>query len=676
MTRVLRRRFQEKISALRSSWSDTLEIGVKCFTWLFLVLDICTNPTNAGTTILIASRVPIVAAWAIIILLLFQYGEPKAEDSGMSFGSASSGSTSRALAFLRQYLYAPALTSNTLSQSVKDIFWYGVIIVIALFDLGLFADLPWKKTDFVTLSRGYPTLFVARSCLYSTMGANILQSLGSVVTFLMESKRSLFGILFMLFAAFNAVRSIVDVLLVFLMLKLLKMKEREAVSTIAYTSRNVSRDDVESMDTSLAAFRPTEIELRHSTYADRKNHIGADVVAVHQSNPIHKKPSYLRRTQGVHIDDSDSQEASVGEYRSKIKSADETNEVLRSQLIKAGIVPLEYIPLTAIKAELKVLFDAINNDRSYDEGRLDYLLMCMDLNPEYKAEKEEEARRWRAEIEPFALECLATMRGFIPPHVFSATEKSLAAQYGYSTALSKRILHKKCLWLLRMHPDCIDRVHEAELMGRFNPEAQNLDIVELAAIYAVLPLNFHKDPFEKKAKWRQSTEDALKKMVQDKNSGKLSKEKLRCAVYAGQHPAFYGRESLHSMEAVASVDAFLPRKSFLLIGSQRSPSTVYNVSGPSDSRSERSRGSLAQMAERASSAGVQNSTNDRHTFATSEELEKHLVLFEEPDGSMLDSKEMQSNTDTVSPTPLSKEVRGLVLTLQRQLNEKKGRTTS
>jgi hypothetical protein len=165
----------------------------------------------------------------------------------------------------------------------------------------------------------------------------------------------------------------------------------------------------------------------------------------------------------------------------------------------------------------------------------------MTLHPEYIKEQEEELQIWRDESVEYINECLQIMRGFIPPFIFNITEQE---DYAMNKTLAKRIFTKKCLWLIRMDPDDISKLHEAELLGRFNPEAQNLDIVELAAIYAPLPTSFYI-----KIRWRKrlGIEEKLKEMFIAKGECKLMKQKIRNNAYSGQEALFMNRTSLHTM---------------------------------------------------------------------------------------------------------------------------------
>ena len=82
------------------------------------------------------------------------------------------------------------------------------------------------------------------------------------------------------------------------------------------------------------------------------------------------------------------------------------------------------------------------------------------------------------------------MRGIIPPHIFNSTLNTLTQHDNLPAELAKRLLAKKCLWLVRVSTVDISKMHIAELQGRFNPEAQGLDIVEMAAIFANTPAKF------------------------------------------------------------------------------------------------------------------------------------------------------------------------------------------
>ena len=72
-----------------------------------------------------------------------------------------------------------------------------------------------------------------------------------------------------------------------------------------------------------------------------------------------------------------------------------TLAMYKAQLSKLGQKPLEYIPLADIKAELAVIMESAGNGKKFDEERMDYLMDCMDSNPEYVKEREDAQNAWR-----------------------------------------------------------------------------------------------------------------------------------------------------------------------------------------------------------------------------------------------------------------------------------------
>ncbi|RYH29170.1 hypothetical protein EON65_09450 [archaeon] len=223
----------------------------------------------------------------------------------------------------------------------------------------------------------------------------------------------------------------------------------------------------------------------------------------------------------------------------------ESVRVLQQQLNHHGIRPIEYIPLAELNVELSEIFSLANRGLPFDESRLDYLLLCMDNNPEYIKQQETKDAQWRAEFNPFAQTCLKIMRGFVPPHIFHSSFATLTEKEGMHVDLAKRMLTKKCLWLVRLDTNSIDKIHEVELMGRFNCEAQGLDIVELSAIYASLPVQFSCDPNGKKSQWKNMLEQSLKKVDMDQKARALAMSKQRNPVYNKQQPMYADREELH-----------------------------------------------------------------------------------------------------------------------------------
>lgn len=186
--------------------------------------------------------------------------------------------------------------------------------------------------------------------------------------------------------------------------------------------------------------------------------------------------------------------------------------------------------LSDIMEELELIMTAANNGNEYDADRLDYLIKAQIENPEYQMQLAYEFESWLEEINPFLEDSLNTMRSFVPLNIFSSNYDQLV-EYGLSPEITKRIQQKKCLYLVRMSSAEISRLHEVDLAHKYNVSSQNLDIVELAAIYSSLPDRFSNDTLGKKYEWKEWIEKNLKIMYNEKKSNCLPKGKLRNSVY-------------------------------------------------------------------------------------------------------------------------------------------------
>ena len=220
------------------------------------------------------------------------------------------------------------------------------------------------------------------------------------------------------------------------------------------------------------------------------------------------------------------------------KFADENLDLLRSQLTKLGQQPVEHIPLVAIRSELAVIMTALNDGQECDENRLDHLLRCLEWNKEFNQEEEQKRIARNAAIAPFVAECGTIMRGYVPASISRESEVSLR-QAGLSPPLAKRIFSKKCLWLIRMSSDSISRLHEADLINRYSPDAQKLDLVELAAVYNSLPVVFLNDTTGRKQQVRVKLENDIHKLLEERSKQLSSTaEKFRNHMYQLCPPPF------------------------------------------------------------------------------------------------------------------------------------------
>lgn len=218
--------------------------------------------------------------------------------------------------------------------------------------------------------------------------------------------------------------------------------------------------------------------------------------------------------------------------------------------------------LQEIQNELEALTQLAHSGYDIDEKRFDYLLKAQEANEEYQEMVAEEKEHWRESVSDFVQECLERTRTFIPVNIFhSSTEDML--NLGLSPELARRLQQRQCLWLTRMSPTEISRLHEYDLIGRYNCLQQQLDIIETAALYAALPDAFRNDALGKKLDWRNSVEDALRQMLLDNDEDKLPAHRIRNPAYDGlQFGPIKDTKSVRQNDVVSSAASFLPRRSF------------------------------------------------------------------------------------------------------------------
>ena len=251
-------------------------------------------------------------------------------------------------------------------------------------------------------------------------------------------------------------------------------------------------------------------------------------------------------------------------YVAQTEFPDENLGVVKAQLLELGKLPLEYIPLEKIEEELAGLTNKANSGKSFDERRLDHLLACMERNPEYLAKIEVKQREEREKLAPILEQHLATMREFIPPNIFDCTMTTLQEDYGYSKALAKRLISKKCLRLVRMRPEDIMKLHEVELTGQYSHGGQVLDVVEKTALLAACPKKFENDGRGVKKKYLLDLEENVKDMIHKAEAGSLSKQLLRHSAYTNQAGRFGANTEMHRPDVTSGADAFNPRTSYKL----------------------------------------------------------------------------------------------------------------
>jgi hypothetical protein len=426
--------------------------------------------------------------------------------------------------------------------------------LIALTNPSLLIFLPWKSSDFTVRSNGYPNLDFFRVIVYLQ---SFISSVRCVALLVAQQSTS---------STFTSLIFSVGMLLLTLSEAAIKLK---AENIQQYDTAVVSRATLDAMKNidMEAGLEQGDVEIQDT--------VNEDVKMQQEIEKLKLEIETLRTTNRQSFSTLEAPELEDSIHMAKLEYADENVDILKDQLNEVGMNPLEYIPLPKIEAELAHLTRQVNNGESFDEKRLDHLLACMERNPQYRATVEERRHREREKLAPILLEHLATMRGFVPPAIFSATLESLQQEGGYSKALAKRLMTKRCLWLVRMTPSDIMRLHEVDLTGKYGYGGQTLDVVEKTALLAAMPRVFENDGRGIKKKYLQELEDSVKQMIQQAEEHRLARNLLRNAAYKDQVGVFQEDTAMYSPDVTSSEDAFSPRMSFR----SSAPSSLSMTSG-------------------------------------------------------------------------------------------------
>lgn len=138
------------------------------------------------------------------------------------------------------------------------------------------------------------------------------------------------------------------------------------------------------------------------------------------------------------------------------------------------------------------------------------------------------------ETQEYCSECLRTMKSFVPFDVATCSESSLISRHGLSEKLAERIMKKKILWIIHFTIREIEKIPDSDIIrGSYNIRGHNLDIVELAALYAVLPESFSRavDPSSVKETWRRDIEYRLLEFLKCRREGSLTRDEMRHEAY-------------------------------------------------------------------------------------------------------------------------------------------------
>jgi tetratricopeptide (TPR) repeat protein len=182
-------------------------------------------------------------------------------------------------------------------------------------------------------------------------------------------------------------------------------------------------------------------------------------------------------------------------------------DLLTNQVVSLGAAPIAEV-VTLVSAEQRLQQSLVKLMEGDEEAAKDFDKWDQFVrnHPEFKQKEEMKKERWKVENTPVNVIASRWIKSMIPPDIIlSCTLAMLETQL--PKLLAKRIWSKKALWLTRVSPMKISRLHIADLQSKYSP--QGLDEIELRAIYHALPLSFENDGKGEKMAWKGNILESL-----------------------------------------------------------------------------------------------------------------------------------------------------------------------
>jgi len=270
-------------------------------------------------------------------------------------------------------------------------------------------------------------------------------------------------------------------------------------------------------------------------------------------------------------------------------------EMLKNQIEGAGLKPVEEVT-TLKEAEEKLqaaMAKVMKGDESANED-FEKWGAIVDSHPETKVKKENEDREWREQNERPNEEALRLMRSFIPSDIRSCSKAQLEAR-SVPEKIAKRVFDKKALWLCRMDPTFISKMHAADLCSKY--AFQGLDLTEMRTVFASIPETFENDSDGKKKKYRMDLQQKLKDLTAKEANGGLTGNNLRNRVYSAQKTGPFDRDDAIVVETVSAGEKMEQKDAWL------------------ESKQRSSAGGLAKSGASGESKRAED-TSGEHTFNT------------------------------------------------------------
>jgi hypothetical protein len=309
-------------------------------------------------------------------------------------------------------LYGPAVGYGIKIDSVKNVCGFRslamttniCVIAVCAWDVTFLPLLPWIKTSTTELLNGYPSLSTYRICLCTPLVTQSIQLVYSAFLFSKSERNfanSLFEIASLIYWLYALLRTVLYLRFTRneqLGLAIVNVSDlRKFANKDAFHMTLTSNDDIRRyLADRILDSANVNAQIEEDARASRS---GLEMSLHLRPTEVNEVAIPTERTPGAEVSEADGRcfdddenislqdindGESLQEFTTTVPFASETTEVLRNQLRAAGVVPLIYIPKDQLQNEINQLISEANSGSSFNESRLDYLLKCLDANPQYQ----------------------------------------------------------------------------------------------------------------------------------------------------------------------------------------------------------------------------------------------------------------------------------------------------
>jgi hypothetical protein len=403
-------------SAVDGGLSTVPALGMKAISASLVLLQLLIVEDRRGYILLWLSRSVAFMGWLVILFLLLMPSKRIEPDSPPNVN----------LVPLSLKLYGPAVGYGVNVDSSSNICGFRslaittniAVLLVCAWDVTLVPLLPWTKTTTTELLHGYPSLPICRVCLYTPLAVQTIQLAYSIFLLLTSQNNlsnNIFEVVTILYWLYTLLRTALFLqftrneelnLAVVNVSDLRKFNEGDAFQVTVMSGEDFSylQQYLGAKTNSIASSVNSTVDTADGheiTVHDVTTEAHADNVSVmmsyDRSEQVAEDIKHTTTPQlgsavaasscgdGETINLRELQEAEgLQEFRAATPYADETAEILKKQLRDVGVLPLKYIPKDELQKEINQLVAAANSGTCYDESRLDYLLRCLDVNPQYQ----------------------------------------------------------------------------------------------------------------------------------------------------------------------------------------------------------------------------------------------------------------------------------------------------